>query len=229
MSLLNELPVESGTIDIVGEMSYASQDAWSFNDSVRNNILFGMKYDKKWYNKVVDVCALRKDFELMPFGDKTLVGEKGVSLSGGQKARVNLARAVYRNADICLLDDPLSAVDSAVAEHIFEECILNHLKDKIRILVTHQIQFIEKATKILVLKEGECLAYGTYEEITKIGIDFMDLLTESIEKNEEIKRVRSLSERSSISEISQDTFVSIILILNFFQFLICLKDANRWK
>jgi len=121
MSLLKELPLESGEIKVEGSMSYASQDAWSFNDSVRNNILFGMEFDDKRYQKVVEVCALQRDLKLMPFGDRTLVGEKGVSLSGGQKARINLARAVYRDADICLLDDPLSAVDTAVAEHIFEK------------------------------------------------------------------------------------------------------------
>ena len=121
MGLLKELPLESGEIKVEGSVSYASQDAWSFNDSVRNNILFGMEYDEQKYNKVVEVCALQRDLKLMPFGDRTLVGEKGVSLSGGQKARINLARAIYRDADICLLDDPLSAVDAPVAKHIFEK------------------------------------------------------------------------------------------------------------
>ena len=92
MTLLKELPLESGKIELEGAISYASQDAWSFNDSVRNNILFGMEYDEQKYNKVVEVCALKRDLKLMPFGDRTLVGEKGVSLSGGQKARINLAR-----------------------------------------------------------------------------------------------------------------------------------------
>ena len=121
MSLLKELPLDCGTIEMKGKLSFVSQDAWSFNDSVRNNILFGLQYDDVRYRKVVEVCALERDFLLMPFGDRTLVGEKGVSLSGGQKARINLARAVYRDANIFLLDDPLSAVDAAVAEHIFEK------------------------------------------------------------------------------------------------------------
>ena len=121
MSLLKELPLESGNIRMQGSLSYASQDAWSFNDTVRNNILFGIDYDPGRYRKVIEVCALRRDLKLMPFGDQTLVGEKGVSLSGGQKARINLARAVYRDADLCLLDDPLSAVDASVQEHIFEK------------------------------------------------------------------------------------------------------------
>lgn len=121
MTLLKELPIDSGTITIDGKLSYASQDPWSFNASVRSNILFGMPFDQKKYDHVIDVCALKHDLQQLPFNDRTLVGERGVSLSGGQKARINLARAVYRNADILLLDDPLSAVDTSVAEHIFNE------------------------------------------------------------------------------------------------------------
>src|SRR5699024_6766702 len=98
----------SGHLEIQGTTSYASQDAWSFQDSVRSNILFGALYDETRYRKVVEACALSRDLTLLPFGDQTLVGEKGVMLSGGQKARINLARAVYRDADICLMDDPLS-------------------------------------------------------------------------------------------------------------------------
>ncbi len=92
MSILNELPVLEGSIQTVGTISYASQEAWSFNNSVRNNILFGSEYDEHRYRQVVHVCALERDLQIFPFGDKTLVGEKGVSLSGGQKARITLAR-----------------------------------------------------------------------------------------------------------------------------------------
>ena len=213
MSLLKELPLESGRIEVDGTISYASQDSWSFQDTVRNNICFGMQYDDKRYQKVVEVCALERDLKLMPFGDRTLVGEKGVSLSGGQKARINLARAVYRNADICLLDDPLSAVDTSVAEHIFEKCIIDHLKNagKIIILVTHQIQFIEKATKILILKEGQCLSYGSYSELQQMGIDLMSLLAEPDEKEDDGTSDRdrsfsqlSLEQSNSMQSISSD-------------------------
>lgn len=122
MSLLDELPLESGQISLEGQLSYASQTAWTYQESVRNNILFGQEYEPERYQKVVQVCALQRDIDLnFSFGDRTLVGEKGVSLSGGQRARINLARAVYRNADIYLLDDSLSAVDAPVAKHIFEK------------------------------------------------------------------------------------------------------------
>ena len=121
MSILNELPLKSGNIKVNGKLSFASQEAWTFNGSVQDNILFGTEFDQTRYNQVVSVCALERDFSLFPYGDKTLVGERGISLSGGQKARLTLARALYRDVDIYLLDDPLSAVDTAVAKHIFQK------------------------------------------------------------------------------------------------------------
>ncbi|CAG2168277.1 unnamed protein product, partial [Oppiella nova] len=172
MTILQELELLSGSIQIEGTVSYSAQEPWNFNNSVRNNILFGTEYDEHRYKQVVEVCALARDLKLFPYGDRTLVGEKGVSLSGGQKARINLAR----NADICLMDDPLSAVDASVAEHIFEKCIVSYLSNKIRILVTHQIQFIRKATKILVLDDGKCVGFGTFDELIAKGLDFMSLL-----------------------------------------------------
>lgn len=100
---------------------------------------------------MVDVCALEKDFLQLPSGDETLVGERGISLSGGQRARINLARAVYSEADIYLLDDPLSAVDTHVAKDLFEKCIRGYLKDKTRLLATHQLQFLKYADIIVVV------------------------------------------------------------------------------
>ncbi|CAG2174237.1 unnamed protein product, partial [Oppiella nova] len=161
MALLRELPVFKGNIHITGTVSYASQESWIFNDNIINNILFGMNYDECRYKRIIEVCALEKDLHVLPFGDKTLVGEKGVQLSCGQKARINLAR----NTDIVLMDDPLSAVDTGVAECIFDKCIMEYLFSKIRILVTHQIQFVRKATQILVLDKGRCIGLGTYDQL----------------------------------------------------------------
>ncbi|KAF2894003.1 hypothetical protein ILUMI_12173 [Ignelater luminosus] len=149
--LLGELISKSGSLEISGNISYSSQEAWLFASTVRKNILFGQKYDPIRYKNVVKVCALQRDFELLPYGDNTLVGDRGVSLSGGQKARINLARAVYRDADIYLLDDPLSAVDTHVGKHLFEECIVDFLKGKTRILVTHQMQYMKKVDHLIVL------------------------------------------------------------------------------
>lgn len=110
LTLLGETNLIQGQIKIEGSISYASQEAWIFVASVRDNIIFGESFDQQKYNKVVKVCALQQDFEQFGDGDQTIVGEKGSSLSGGQKARINLARSIYRDADIYLLDDPLSAV-----------------------------------------------------------------------------------------------------------------------
>ncbi|ENN77420.1 hypothetical protein YQE_06245, partial [Dendroctonus ponderosae] len=152
--LLGELAPTVGTIKMGGEISYASQEPWLFAASVRKNILFGNDYNSALYKKVTKACALESDFLQLPHGDRTTVGERGVSLSGGQRARINLARAVYRQADVYLLDDPLSAVDTHVGKHLFDKCIIKHLRGKTRILVTHQLQYLKKADLIIVLNEA---------------------------------------------------------------------------
>ncbi|KAK4879098.1 hypothetical protein RN001_007244 [Aquatica leii] len=163
--ILKELPLSCGTLEVFGKVSYASQEPWLFVSTVRNNILFGQPYVKNRYKNIVNVCALERDFELLPNADKTLVGERGASLSGGQRARINLARAVYRQADIYLFDDPLSAVDTHVGKHLFEECILKYLGDKTRILVTHQLQFLKHADVIVIVNNGQIEKMGTYGEL----------------------------------------------------------------
>lgn len=154
--ILGELFKQSGTIKIGGRISYSSQEPWLFASTVRNNILFGLDYDRQRYKKTVKVCALETDFDQLPQRDQTVVGERGVSLSGGQRARINLARAIYREADIYLMDDPLSAVDTHVGKHLFEECMIYHLAGKTRILVTHQLQYLKKADHIIVINEVRC-------------------------------------------------------------------------
>lgn len=148
---MGELPISTGRVSIGRSSSYVSQEPWLFSSSVRNNILFGQPYDQLRYNKVIQVCSLKTDFEQFPFGDRTIVGEKGVSISGGQRARISLARAVYRQADIYLFDDPLSAVDTQVGKQLFQECITTFLKGKTRILVTHQLQYLKTVDLIVVL------------------------------------------------------------------------------
>lgn len=114
---------------------------------------FNLSNNFNRYEDVIKVCALERDLEQFPHGDSTLVGERGVSLSGGQRARINLARAVYADADIYLLDDPLSAVDTRVGKHLFQECIKKYLDGKTRILVTHQLQFLKEADVIIMMDE----------------------------------------------------------------------------
>lgn len=164
MSILGELPLVSGKMKIRGRISYSSQEAWIFAGTVKENVLFGKAYDEKRYSKVLKVCSLDRDIKLFPYGDETIVGERGVSLSGGQRARINLARAIYYDADIYLLDDPLSAVDTMVAKHIFNECITGFLKDKAVILATHQTQFVKKGTKVLFLQDGRQISCKNYSD-----------------------------------------------------------------
>ncbi|KAH8351932.1 hypothetical protein KR084_000656, partial [Drosophila pseudotakahashii] len=175
-AVLGELRAESGEIKVNGSMSYASQEPWLFSGTVRQNILFGQPMDRRRYDSVVKECALERDFELLPLKDKTIVGDRGASLSGGQKARISLARAVYRKASIYLLDDPLSAVDSNVARHLFEHCMRGYLRDRIVILATHQLQFLQQADQIVIMDKGQISAMGTYEELLKSGAYFGSIL-----------------------------------------------------
>ncbi|GBP41931.1 hypothetical protein EVAR_31694_1 [Eumeta japonica] len=175
--LLRELAPGSGTVTVNGSISYASQEAWLFPSTVRENILFGIPYDPAKYKRVCKACALEKDFKQFPYGDQTLVGERGVSLSGGQRARINLARAVYRQADIYLLDDPLSAVDANVGRQLFEGCINGYLRHATRVLVTHQIHFLKAADFIIVLNEGRVENMGTFDELITSGKEFAMMLS----------------------------------------------------
>ncbi|XP_075538961.1 ATP-binding cassette subfamily C member 4-like isoform X1 [Dermacentor variabilis] len=178
MTILGELRLSAGSAKALGRIAYASQEPWMFTGSLRNNVVFDSAYDRERYRRVIYAAAMERDLRLLPYGDRTLVGDRGVSLSGGQKARVNLARALYYDADIYLLDDPLSAVDTAVAKHLFEVCIRGYLKNKIVILCTHQLQFLKSANHILVLKEGKMLGFGNYRQLQSAGIDFVSLLEE---------------------------------------------------
>lgn len=162
--ILKELQLVSGKIYINGNISYAPQDAWLFCASVRDNILFGGEMDAERYNEVVRICALETDFKTLPFGDHTMVGGRGASLSGGQKARINLARAVYRNSDIYLLDEPFASVDARVAKQIFHECIKGFLKRKTVILVTHQVLFLKEVDQLLVLENGTIVSEDSKSE-----------------------------------------------------------------
>jgi ATP-binding cassette subfamily C (CFTR/MRP) protein 4 len=163
--ILKEITVLRGDVVVKGSLSYTPQQPWIFTGSVRDNILFGEPMDKQKYQEVIRVCCLEHDLSLFPHGDNSLVGERGMLLSGGQKARISLARAVYREADIYLLDDPLSAVDVHVANQIFYGCIRDYLRDKCVILVTHQIQFLQDVDKVLLLEKGKISTCHKFDKL----------------------------------------------------------------
>ena len=156
-AIAGEVKLSRGTVTFPGTLAYVPQVPWVFSGTIRENILFSESYDPHWYSTVVEACALKEDFELFPNEDDTLVGQRGVVLSGGQKARVSLARAVYSCADVYLLDDPLSAVDRKVGDEIFRKCICGLLGDKIRVLVSHHRRYLQGADEIIVLEKGRVL------------------------------------------------------------------------
>ncbi|XP_011647242.1 multidrug resistance-associated protein 4-like isoform X2 [Pogonomyrmex barbatus] len=201
-AILGELKISQGQVHVGGQISYACQEPWLFAGTVRNNILFGQSYNKDKYQNVINVCALIKDFEQLPYGDKTLVGDRGTILSGGQRARINLARAVYRDADIYLLDDPLSAVDTHVGRHLFDECINNYLKNKTRILVTHQLQYLKQCDYIIVLNNGQVENEGTFIDLQEKRINFLEILSKDEETKE--KRKESLTDINPALDVTQN-------------------------
>ncbi|XP_041974315.1 probable multidrug resistance-associated protein lethal(2)03659 isoform X2 [Aricia agestis] len=203
--LLRELPLLSGSVHVGGTVSYASQEPWLFAGSVRQNILFGQPMDRPRYNAVVRRCALDRDFSLFPHGDKTVVGERGVSLSGGQRARISLARAVYKRADVYLLDDPLSAVDAHVGRHLFESCVVGYLRSATRVLVTHQLQFLRDVDQIIILKNGSIAAAGDFETLSASGLDFASLLARE-EEEEEKKEPEEKSQVDPEDTMMQGSF-----------------------
>ena len=164
-SIVGETKTSAGSIAYDGSIAYVSQAAWVFSGTLKENILFGEPYDENKLSMVIGACALQEDISRFPKGLLTFVGERGVVLSGGQRTRVSLARAVYADADMYLLDDPLSAVDAKVGEQIFKQCICQLLRDRIRIMVTHEENHMKVADQIIVLHKGSLLGKGTFPEV----------------------------------------------------------------
>ncbi|XP_063816842.1 ATP-binding cassette sub-family C member 3 isoform X2 [Pseudophryne corroboree] len=177
-ALLGEMEKLEGEVSVRGSVAYVSQQAWIQNSTLKDNILFGKTGNEKNYQKVLEACALLTDLEVLPGGDQTEIGEKGINLSGGQKQRVSLARAVYSNSDVYLLDDPLSAVDAHVAKHIFDNVIGPDglLRGKTRLLVTHGISFLPQVDHIVVFVDGKVSEMGSYQELLKQNGAFAEFL-----------------------------------------------------
>ena len=204
-AILNEMPLLDGEISCQGQIAWVSQQPWVFSGTVRDNILFGKTFDSHKYRKTLEACDLEKDLERFPYGDKTRVGERGIVLSGGQRARVELARAVYSNADIYLLDDPLSAVDTKVGQHIFHNCINTLLEGKTRLMITHNLQVLKEAKNIVFMKNGEKTVEGSFSVLLQIGCD-LKAMSQSLETKQiaKVKNERSVREDEDKHEIEQD-------------------------
>ncbi|CCF57647.1 hypothetical protein KAFR_0C06510 [Kazachstania africana CBS 2517] len=179
-----------GRIQVNGDLLFCGYP-WIQNATVKDNILFGSPFIKEKYENVLRVCSLDADLKVLPAGDKTEIGERGINLSGGQKARINLARAVYKTKDIFLFDDVLSAVDSRVGKHIMDECLLDLLEGKTRILATHQLSLIEKADRVIVLGTDGSFDIGTVDELKQRNQTLTNLLDYSTTERENENRDES--------------------------------------
>ncbi|XP_058839991.1 ATP-binding cassette sub-family C member 4-like [Topomyia yanbarensis] len=211
------LPLE-GSVFVGGTVSYCSQKPWVFEGTVRDNIVFIEPFDEDRYNEVVRVCALRRDFQLWPSGDLTIVGERGVSLSGGQKARVNLARAIYRKANIYLLDDPLSAVDAHVGKLIYKDCVQGFLKKEVCVLVTHQLQCLRGLNNILIMRGGHIEGSGSYEQLHNHFVDlgFSEIAQEvSSDQFTDENSFLASQQQSKVEELQLDGNVGFKVYLDF--------------
>ncbi|ORZ37671.1 P-loop containing nucleoside triphosphate hydrolase protein [Catenaria anguillulae PL171] len=178
--ILGEMHKTAGRVQVNGSIAYVPQSAWIFNGTLRENILLNNQYDDKWYSRVIEACALKPDLDTLSDGDQTLIGDKGVNLSGGQKARLSLARAVYARRDIYLLDDCLSAVDAHVDRHIFTHVLgpRGLLRSKSVLLVTHGVHHLPQCDDVALIKDGTVFEHGTFDEVMAQKGEIFKLVTE---------------------------------------------------
>ena len=184
-ALAGDMRRTSGSVTMGATRAFCPQYAWIQNTTVKENILFGKDYDKNWYEAVVDACALRPDLEMLPCGDLTEIGERGITVSGGQKQRLNIARAIYFNSDIVLMDDPLSAVDAHVGRHIFDNAICGLLKDKCRILATHQLHVLSRCDRIVWMQDGRIEIIDTFSNLMNNNEDFQKLMATTAQEEKQ--------------------------------------------
>nr|QUF59451.1 ATP-binding cassette transporter Abcc1-6-2 [Brachionus angularis] len=179
---LGEMHKFQGTINVNGTTAYVPQQAWIQNTTLKNNILFGQRYEEEFYNKVLSSCALLTDLSILPAGDQTEIGEKGINLSGGQKQRISLARSIYTQCDIYALDDPLSAVDAHVGKHIF---------DNTRIFATNSLSFLSECNRIIMLEKGIIKEMGSFNDLMKKKSYFSEFLGQYTQNQKKLEEENS--------------------------------------
>jgi ATP-binding cassette subfamily C (CFTR/MRP) protein 4 len=227
LGILQEIQLSKGDLGAKGEVALVSDSPWIVSGTIKENILMGKEEDISFYDEVIEYCCLDKDLEnFTNYGDLTIVGDRGITLSGGQKARISLARAVYAQKDIILIDDVLSAVDPEICFGLFEKCIKGLLKEKVVILATHQTQFASQADKILILENGEQLFFGTFDEVVEHHLTgYLGSLKQTQQKEKvssinETKYERKLKRKDSKSFKAEESAKGNVPMKMYFKFLI---------
>ncbi|OLN82088.1 Oligomycin resistance ATP-dependent permease YOR1-like protein 1 [Colletotrichum chlorophyti] len=200
-SLAGDMRKTSGEVVLGASRAFCPQYAWIQNATVRDNILFGKEMDPEWYDEVINACALRPDLAMLPNGDLTEIGERGITISGGQKQRLNIARAIYFDSDIVLMDDPLSAVDAHVGRHIFDNAILGLLKGKCRVLATHQLWVLNRCDRVIWMEGGKIQAVDTFDNLMRDHSGFQQLLETTAQ--EEKKDDTAPTNLTAVPEVSE--------------------------
>ncbi|XP_036705856.1 multidrug resistance-associated protein 5 isoform X2 [Balaenoptera musculus] len=203
-SILGQMSLLEGSIAVNGTFAYVAQQAWILNATLRDNILFGKEFDEERYNSVLNSCCLRPDLAILPNSDLTEIGERGANLSGGQRQRISLARALYSDRDIYILDDPLSALDAHVGNHIFNSAIQKHLKSKTVLFITHQLQYLADCDEVIFMKEGCITERGTHEELMNLNGDYATIFNNLLLGETPPVEINSKKETSGSQKKTQD-------------------------
>lgn len=199
----NMLKLTENEVNVNGSIAYAPQQPWIQNATIRQNIMFNKPtMDHVFYQRCLEACSLITDLEIMPSGDMTEIGERGINLSGGQKQRISLARCVYANANICLFDDPLSAVDAHVGKHIFDQVIGPYglLKNKTRIFVTNSLSYLGEVDEVCMVKDGQIVEKGTFTELTNRHGIFAEFIKSHLRTHVLEEKTRSIYNSSDSGE-----------------------------
>ena len=208
LTILGELPVCKGVLERKGKIAFVGQLPWVFSGTLRDNVTFNEPFDSSKFQRTVEACALSRDIEQFPDGDLTIVGERGIVLSGGQRTRVSMARALYSDADVYLLDDPLSCVDAQVGSHIFENYIQNALSDRLCLFVTHHPCYMKQADHIIVMNEGSIAWEGSYSEMANMkpgGLAGLETIFENEDSLDSSANYHSENPENCSFEDSQET------------------------
>lgn len=199
-ALAGDMRRTNGSVTMGATRAFCPQYAWIQNASVKDNIVFGKDFNRRWYDAVIDACALRPDLDMLPHGDLTEIGERGITVSGGQKQRLNIARAIYFDSDIVLMDDPLSAVDAHVGRHIFDNAVCGLLSDKCRILATHQLHVLSRCDRIIWMQEGRIDTIDTFANLMGNNTEFQKLMA-STAQEEKVEKQADVAEENPDEKI----------------------------